>query len=224
MLHLDKISKSYRQDKLILPILENMSLKIDQGEILAIVGASGSGKSTLLNIMGLLDPPDAGGIYLDGQSIHDAGEQVQAELRNRHFGFVFQSFNLLPHLSALDNVGLPLLYRGTAKTQRRRIAAGLLERVGLSERMHHFPDALSGGQKQRVAIARALIAQPRILLADEPTGNLDPQAAAGVLDLLAVLNREAQVSIAIVTHDASVSARAHRVLRVERNGVAAGPA
>jgi putative ABC transport system ATP-binding protein len=164
--------------------------------------------------LGLLDIPDSGSVIYQGSAVHDLDERVQAEIRNCHFGFVFQSFNLLPRLSALDNVGLPLLYRGIGKAERRRMAYPLLERVGLEERADHLPDALSGGQKQRVAIARALVGKPRLVLADEPTGNLDPKSAKGILDLLGELNREAGVSVILVTHDPSISARCHREIMV----------
>lgn len=183
--------------------------------MVAIIGASGSGKSTLLNIMGLLDAPDSGHVFYDGQTIHDAEEGVQAKIRNQYFGFVFQAFNLLPHLSAIDNVGLPLLYRGLSKIDRRRLAWKQLDRVGLSDRAEHLPDALSGGQKQRVAIARALIGKPRLILADEPTGNLDPLTAGDVLALLSDLNRTEGVSIAIVTHDTAISQQCQRVIRID---------
>ncbi len=216
MLRLDRVSKGYLLNGHPVPVLEEVSLEIAEGEMCALVGASGSGKSTLLNLMGLLDSPDRGAIFYQGRTVHDANERIQAEIRNRHFGFVFQSFNLMPHLSALDNVGLPLLYRGATKSERRQVAYNLLERVGLGNRAEHFPDALSGGQKQRVAIARALIGRPRLILADEPTGNLDPQAAGDILDLLATLNSEERVSVVIVTHDMAISARCHRALRVER--------
>jgi len=219
MLRLDRVSKTYRQNGHDIPVLHEISLTIGDGEMCSIVGASGSGKSTLLNIMGLLDIPDTGSVIYQGTAVHDVDERVQAEIRNRHFGFVFQSFNLLPRLSALDNVGLPLLYRGICKAERRRIAYPLLERVGLGERADHFPDALSGGQKQRVAIARALIGKPQLVLADEPTGNLDPKSAQDVLDLLGELNREAGVSVVIVTHDSTISARCHREIRVGQQHV-----
>ena len=214
MLRLDRVSKTYRQNGHDIPVLHEISLSVDDGEMCSIVGASGSGKSTLLNIMGLLDIPDSGSVIYQGRAVHDVNDRVQAEIRNRHFGFVFQSFNLLPRLSALDNIGLPLLYRGIGKVERRRMAYPLLERVGLGERADHLPDALSGGQKQRVAIARALIGKPRLVLADEPTGNLDPKSAEDVLNLLGELNREEGVSVIIVTHDPAISAKCHREILV----------
>ena len=214
MLKLEQISKTYLRDGNSVPVLQDVSLDVADGEMCAVIGASGSGKSTLLNIMGLLDKPDCGSVFYQGRPVHDAGERTQAEFRNLHLGFVFQSFNLLPRLSALDNVGLPLLYRGMGKAQRRRLAYSWLERVGLANRADHLPDALSGGQKQRVAIARALIGMPRLVLADEPTGNLDPRSAEDVLSLLVELNRESGVSVVIVTHDPGVSVRCHREILV----------
>lgn len=219
MLRLDRVSKTYRENGKDISVLQEVSLSVIDGEMCSIVGASGSGKSTLLNIMGLLDTPDSGAVIYQGNSVHDVDERTQAEIRNRHFGFVFQSFNLLPRLSALDNVGLPLLYRGIGKTERRRMAYPLLERVGLGERADHLPDALSGGQKQRVAIARALIGKPQLVLADEPTGNLDPKSADDVLNLLGEMNREKGVSVVIVTHDPAVSAKCHREIMVEQQRV-----
>jgi putative ABC transport system ATP-binding protein len=214
MLRLERISKGYSQNGRDISVLREFSLTIENGEICSVMGASGSGKSTLLNIMGLLDAPDSGSIFYQGHAVHNMSEQVRAEIRNRYLGFVFQSFNLLPHLSALDNVGLPLLYRGISKTERRRFAYPLLERVGLRERADHFPDALSGGQRQRVAIARALIGNPQLVLADEPTGNLDSKSATDILDLLSELNSEKGVSVVIVTHDPAVSAKCHREITV----------
>lgn len=214
MLKLEQISKTYFRDGNCVPVLQDVSLEIADGEMCAVVGASGSGKSTLLNIMGLLDKPDSGSMLYQGRPLHDATDRAQAEFRNSHLGFVFQSFNLLPRLSALDNVGLPLLYRGMCKAQRRKFAHRWLERVGLGDRSEHFPDALSGGQKQRVAIARALIGSPRLVLADEPTGNLDPKSAAEIISLLSELNREGGVSVVIVTHDLSIGNHCHREIVV----------
>lgn len=194
-------------------------MKIETGEMCSITGPSGSGKTTLLNIMSLLDLPSKGRILYQGQEITRAPEPVQAHIRNRAFGFVFQSFNLLPRLSALDNIGLPLRYRGIGKTERRRMAYPLLERVGLAERGDHLPNALSGGQKQRVAIARALIGGPKILFADEPTGNLDGDSTRNILSLLDELNREINVSVVVVTHDLNISARYARQIVVSNGGV-----
>lgn len=219
MLRLDRVSKTYNQNKSDICVLHEISLLIEDGEMCSIVGASGSGKSTLLNIMGLLDLPDSGSVIYQGQAIHNVDGRIQAEIRNQYFGFVFQSFNLLPRLSALDNVGLPLLYRGIGKKERRRMAYPLLERVGLGDRADHLPDALSGGQKQRVAIARALIGKPKLVLADEPTGNLDSKSTEDILDLLSELNREANVSVVIVTHDPAISAKCLREILVDQQHV-----
>ncbi len=214
MLRLDRISKAYRSGSGTVPVLQGVCLEIGVGEMCAIVGASGSGKSTLLNIMGLLDAPDDGTVLYQGRPVHDADARTRADLRNRHIGFVFQSFNLLPRMSALDNVGLPLLYRGVGKSERRRQARSWLERVGLDDRAEHLPDSLSGGQKQRVAIARALIGSPHLVLADEPTGNLDPKAAQDVLGLLSELSRESGVAVVIVTHDPAISGECQREITV----------
>ncbi len=214
MLRLDRISKAYRSGSGTVPVLQGVCLEIGAGEMCAIVGASGSGKSTLLNIMGLLDAPDDGTVLYQGHPVHDADAKTRADLRNRHIGFVFQSFNLLPRMSALDNVGLPLLYRGIGKSERRRQARSWLERVGLADRAEHLPDSLSGGQKQRVAIARALIGSPHLVLADEPTGNLDPKAAQDVLSLLGELSRESGVAVVIVTHDPAISGECQREITV----------
>ena len=220
MLMLDNICKSYRLGSHTVPVLTGVSLEIESGEMCAIIGPSGSGKTTLLNIMSLLDLPSKGRILYRGQDITHASEPVQAKIRNRAFGFVFQSFNLLPRLSALDNIGLPLRYRGMGKAERRRMAYPLLERVGLAERGDHLPNALSGGQKQRVAIARALIGKPEIIFADEPTGNLDTDSTRNILNLLDELNRETKVSVVVVTHDLKVSARYAKKIVVSHGGVA----
>ena len=214
MLKIDSIYKDYHFKGGRISVLNNISFEIFAGEMVAIVGPSGSGKSTLLNIMSLLDKPDRGRVLYNSQSIHQADEIVQSEIRNKYFGFIFQSFNLLPHLSAVDNVGLPLLYQGLGKKNRRQIAYRLLERVGLGDRAEHLPEALSGGQKQRVAIARALICNPRIIFADEPTGNLDPDSAKEILKLLTDLNHSDGVGIIIVTHDMVISSQCQRVIRI----------
>jgi len=219
MLVLDNIYKSYSLDSHSIPVLTEVSLRIETGEMCSITGPSGSGKTTLLNIMSLLDVPSKGRVLYQGQEITHAPEPVQADIRNRAFGFVFQSFNLLPRLSALDNIGLPLRYRGMNKTERRRMAYPLLEMVGLADRGDHLPNALSGGQKQRVAIARALIGKPEIIFADEPTGNLDTDSANNILSLLDELNRETNVSVVVVTHDLNISARYAKQIVVSNGGV-----
>lgn len=222
MLVLDNVCKSYSQGGHEVPVLTAVSLKIETGEMCSITGPSGSGKTTLLNIMSLLDSPGAGRILYQGQDITHAPEPLQANIRNRAFGFVFQSFNLLPRLSALDNIGLPLRYRGIGKIERRRMAYPLLERVGLADRADYLPNALSGGQKQRVAIARALIGNPEIIFADEPTGNLDADSTNNILNLLDELNRETNVSVVVVTHDLNIGARYPKRIVVSDAGVTVG--
>ncbi|HEX5336826.1 MAG TPA: ABC transporter ATP-binding protein [Gallionella sp.] len=223
MLVLDNVCKSYSLGSHKVPVLTAVSLKIGAGEMCSITGPSGSGKTTLLNIMSLLDVPGEGRVLYQGQDITHAPEPLQADIRNRAFGFVFQSFNLLPRLSALDNIGLPLRYRGIGKSERRRLAYPLLERVGLADRADHLPNALSGGQRQRVAIARALIGQPEIIFADEPTGNLDTDSTSNILNLLDELNRETNVSVVVVTHDVNIGTRYAKQIVVSNGSVAVYP-
>ncbi|ERO60070.1 ABC transporter ATP-binding protein [Pseudomonas piscis] len=218
MISLQGIGKSYRLAEQPLHILKNVSLSIDAGESCAILGASGSGKSTLLNILGLLDLPDSGDYRFAGHDIFRASPDQLAAIRNRQIGFVFQSFNLLPRLSALDNVALPLSYRGVARRESLERAMYVLDQVGLGQRADHRPADLSGGQRQRVAIARALVGEPSVILADEPTGNLDSHTARDIMDLLLSLNRERQVTLIIVTHDPGIAQRLERQIRVN-NGV-----
>ncbi len=218
LISLQGIGKSYRLAEQPLHILKNVSLSIDAGESCAILGASGSGKSTLLNILGLLDLPDSGDYRFAGHDIFRASPDQLAAIRNRQIGFVFQSFNLLPRLSALDNVALPLSYRGVARRESLERAMHVLDQVGLGQRADHRPADLSGGQRQRVAIARALVGEPSVILADEPTGNLDSHTALDIMDLLLSLNRERQVTLIIVTHDPGIAQRLERQIRVN-NGV-----
>ena len=213
---LQSIGKSYRLADQPLHILQDVCLRIEAGESCAILGASGSGKSTLLNILGLLDLPDSGHYRFAGHDILNASPDQLAALRNQQIGFVFQSFNLLPRLSALDNVALPLSYRGVPRGESLQRARHLLERVGLAERAEHRPADLSGGQRQRVAIARALVGEPSLILADEPTGNLDSHTAQDIMDLLLTLNRERRVTLIIVTHDAQIAQRLTRQIRVHQ--------
>jgi len=205
------LARTYRRGSIAVPVLEAVDLELAEGEWLAVLGPSGSGKSTLLNIVGLLDRPDAGVYELAGEDVSDLGDTRRAELRNRRIGFVFQSFNLLPRTSALENVAAPLLYRGIRRAARLRQALVALERVGLAERADHDPTELSGGQLQRVAIARALVTEPALLLADEPTGNLDSRSGAEVLELFAALHR-AGTSVLLIIHDFVVAGRAQRRL------------
>jgi putative ABC transport system ATP-binding protein len=203
------LARTYRRGSIAVPVLEAVDLELAAGEWLAVLGPSGSGKSTLLNLLGLLDRPDAGVYELAGEDVSDLGDTRRAELRNRRIGFVFQSFNLLPRTSALENVAAPLLYRGVRRPARLARARETLERVGLGDRADHDPTELSGGQLQRVAIARALVGEPALLLADEPTGNLDSRSGAEVLELFAGLHR-AGSTVLMITHDPVVASRAQR--------------
>jgi ABC-type lipoprotein export system ATPase subunit len=213
MIELREIGKTYtRPTGETVHALKNVSLKIERGEMIAIVGSSGSGKSTLMNILGLLDQPELGEYCFDGKSLAALGAREQARFRNQKVGFVFQAFHLLPRASALENVELPLLYSDRASI------AGLgkraLEAVGLGDRIHHTPAELSGGQQQRVAIARALVNEPDLLLADEPTGNLDPRSALEIMALFQALNRAGR-TVVLVTHDADMAAHCRRMARIE---------
>jgi putative ABC transport system ATP-binding protein len=205
------VARTYRRAAIAVPVLEAVDLELAEGEWVAVLGPSGSGKSTLLNILGLLDRPDAGIYELAGEDVSDVGDTRRAELRNRRIGFVFQSFNLLPRTSALENVAAPLLYRGVRRAARLARARDTLERVGLADRVDYDPSELSGGQLQRVAIARALVGEPALLLADEPTGNLDSRSGAEVLDLFAALH-QAGSTVLMITHDPNVAGRAQRRL------------
>ncbi|WP_225085885.1 ABC transporter ATP-binding protein [Pectobacterium colocasium] len=212
---LQGISHTYRTGVSSQSVLHNISLSIPAGQSCAIVGASGSGKSTLLNIIGLLDQPVSGRLLLAGQDMSQASADERAIVRNQVIGFVFQSFNLLPRLDALDNVALPLTYRGISRQAARLAAQIQLARVGLAERTHHRPADLSGGQRQRVAIARALVGEPALLLADEPTGNLDSQTADDIIALLLALNREQGTTLVMVTHDEGMACRMARCIHVQ---------
>jgi putative ABC transport system ATP-binding protein len=214
MLMLRDINQSYRRGAQIVPVLSHVNLLISRGETCALVGASGSGKSTLLNILGLLEAPASGQLMFAGQDLQRATPDQLAHRRNRDIGFVFQAFNLLPRLSALDNVALPLSYRGLSRQQARLRALEQLALVGLADRANHRPADLSGGQRQRVAIARALVGQPRLILADEPTGNLDSHTANEIMALLLELNRQQGVTLVMVTHDTALAARLDRQIRV----------
>ena len=200
--------------------LAGASIRVDAGEFVAIIGPSGSGKSTLMNILGCLDRPTSGTYVLDGTPVEELDDHDLAIVRSRMIGFVFQSYNLIPRTSALDNVATPLLYQGVPKRERIERAKAALERMGLADRMGHEPSELSGGQQQRVAIARALVTQPRLILADEPTGNLDSSTGEEVLDLFHELN-EAGATIVLITHDADIAVRASRQIHVRDGRIAA---
>lgn len=208
------VTRTYEMGGTLVQALRGVSLRIDAGEFVAIVGPSGSGKTTLMNLLGCLDRPTSGQLRVDGVDATSLGDHGLATLRNSAVGFVFQSFQLLSRTSAVENVALPLIYRGLARRERRVRAEAALQAVGLGERMRHRPTQLSGGEQQRVAIARALVGQPRLLLADEPTGNLDSVTGAEVLHLFARLHDEQQVAVVLVTHDRDVAARADRQIRM----------
>jgi putative ABC transport system ATP-binding protein len=208
------LRKDYRVGDVTVPALRGVDLTIDKGGFVAVVGASGSGKSTLMNILGLLDQPTAGRYLLAGEDVSTLDRDRRAVLRNRMIGFVFQSFNLLPRTTALENVELPLLYNGAhlPTAERDRRARGLLELVGLGGRVHHTPAQLSGGQQQRVAIARALVNSPELLLADEPTGNLDSRTSVEIMEILQRLNRETGLTVLLITHERDIAEYAERVI------------
>ncbi|HTN02281.1 MAG TPA: ABC transporter ATP-binding protein [Planctomycetaceae bacterium] len=215
------VEKAYRKGAHLVPVLHGVDISARKGEFLSIVGQSGSGKSTLLHLIGLLDGPDEGEIHLDGQRIDDLPARTRDELRNRVFGFVFQFYHLLPELSLIENVLSPLMIRHSVFSywkQRRAFndaAREMIDRVGLGHRLSHRPSELSGGEMQRAAIARALVARPEILLADEPTGNLDAGSGREIMDLLVRLNEQEALTIIMVTHDAAVAAQAHRTVRLK---------
>jgi putative ABC transport system ATP-binding protein len=213
MIKMDSVSKIYRTSEIETMALENVNLTVERGEFLSIMGPSGCGKSTLLNIIGLLDTPTTGAIMINGTDTSRLKDRQMAAFRNETLGFVFQSFHLINSLNVMDNVELPLLYRGTGSSERKRLAQKMLERVGLSHRMRHFPTQLSGGQCQRVAIARAIVGNPQILLADEPTGNLDSRMGAEVMELLHQLNREDGRTIVMVTHNEEQARKTSRTIR-----------
>ncbi|MGE5180939.1 MAG: ABC transporter ATP-binding protein [Acidobacteriota bacterium] len=213
MLRLDKVNKYYRVGTHSLHVLRDVDFEVADGELVAIMGASGSGKSTLLNILGILDDYESGEYWLDDTLIRNLSERRAAHYRNRFIGFVFQSFNLLPFKTALENVALPLYYQGVTRRKRNQIAMQYLDRVGLREWADHTPAEMSGGQKQRVAIARALIGKPRLILADEPTGALDSETSQQIMSLLADINSTG-ITTLVVTHDPEVAARTRRTIRL----------
>ena len=213
LLELKHIYKNYRQDKIVVPVLKDINISIDEGEYVAIMGPSGSGKTTLMNIIGCLDRPTEGEYFLENESIVNYTENQLSDLRLKTLGFVFQSFNLPPKQTALDNVALPLSYAGVPVKKRRQIAFQTLQRVGLEDRVNFKPSQLSGGQQQRVAIARALVNNPKIILADEPTGALDSKSGTQVMKLFERLNEEG-VTVIMITHDANIAGHAKKVLRI----------
>ena len=213
ILNLSHIYKDYQQDKLVVPVLKDVSLQVEEGEYVAIMGPSGSGKTTLMNIIGCLDLPTKGEYQLSGEDVLKCKDRELADVRLNSIGFVFQSFHLLPRESALENVALPLIYAGVKKAERIKMAAAALERVGLADRTELKPTQLSGGQKQRVAIARAMVNNPKILLADEPTGALDSRSGKQIMELFEKLNEEG-VTIVMITHDENIASHAKRIVHI----------
>jgi putative ABC transport system ATP-binding protein len=214
MIRLENVDKVYRTERVETLALQNINLDVTQGEFISIMGPSGCGKSTLLNLIGLLDAPSSGTLALDGEALAKSGDKKLSKVRNEKLGFVFQSFHLVPDLTVVDNVEIPLLYRKMGSAERRRLALAALDRVGLASRVHHFPTQLSGGQQQRVAIARAIVGRPRVLLADEPTGNLDSQMGDEIMEILHALNRDDKTTIVMVTHDDRFAKQTNRIVRL----------
>lgn len=213
LIRVQDLHKIYNPGENEVRALDGITLEIERGEFVAIVGHSGSGKSTLMNMLGCLDIPTTGNYFLDGQDVSRLSDNQLSDIRNKKIGFIFQGFNLIPNLDALGNVELPLIYRGMGRQQRRKAAVEALERVGLKKRMKHKPGELSGGQQQRVAVARAVAAQPPIILADEPTGNLDSHSTVDIMNILKGLHQSGRTVI-IITHDDDIAEQAHRVVRI----------
>ena len=220
IIRLRNVSRTYEMGHVLVPALEDVSLDVHPGEFVAIVGPSGSGKSTMMNILGCLDRPTAGSYELAGTPVAELDDDGLAQLRSRTIGFVFQSYNLLPRTTALENVATPLLYQGIGRTERARRATAALERLGLGDRITHEPTELSGGQQQRVAVARALVTEPAMILADEPTGNLDSRSGADVMAVLRELHETGR-TIVLITHDADVAASASRQVHLRDGRIAA---
>lgn len=219
MIHLRQLNKAYHVGGQPLPVLKSLDLDVAEGEFMSIMGSSGSGKSTLLNVLGLLDVYDSGTYELDGVLVRDLSERRAARLRNRKLGFVFQAFHLIPYKTAWENVALPLTYQRVGRRARKERALALLDRVDLGDRVEHLPGELSGGQKQRVAIARALVTEPKVLLADEPTGALDSTTSTRIMDLLQEVAAEGR-TVLIVTHESEVAQRTHRIVRLHDGVIA----
>src|SRR3989338_2160914 len=213
VIRIEGLHKSYETSAGLFPALKNVDLGIASGEFVAIMGPSGSGKSTFMNLLGCLDKPSAGRYVLDSRDVAELGKDELALLRNRTIGFVFQGFNLLPRMTLLENVALPLIYRGVEREERQRRAQELLAKVGLEDKANSMPNKISGGQQQRVAIARALVNRPRLILADEPTGNLDSHTSGGIMHLFTQLNQEDGITIVLVTHEADIAAYTNRLVR-----------
>jgi putative ABC transport system ATP-binding protein len=214
MIKLDAVEKVYRTDRIETTALRNINIEVKAGEFVSIMGPSGSGKSTLLHVMGLLDVPTRGRVRVGDQDITSVKDRALARIRNEHIGFVFQTFHLIGDLTVLDNVEIPLLYRSLPRAERRGHALAALERVGLASRVRHYPGQLSGGQQQRVAIARAIVGKPRVLLADEPTGNLDSQMGDEIMAVLQDLNAREHTTVVMVTHDARQAEKTNRIVRL----------
>jgi putative ABC transport system ATP-binding protein len=214
MIQLKDVEKVYRTDRIETVALAGVNLDVAEGDFVSIMGPSGSGKSTLLHVIGLLDVPTKGSVALAGRTLTSYGDRALAKVRNRDIGFVFQTFHLISDLSVVDNVEIPLLYRRVSGAERRKLALAALDRVGLSSRVHHFPSQLSGGQQQRVAIARAIAGTPRVLLADEPTGNLDSQMGDEIMGILADLNQRERCTVVMVTHDLRQAEKTRRIIRL----------
>ena len=212
---LDNVVKIYKMDSVETIALNGVSLRVEKGEFIAIMGPSGSGKSTMMHLMGCLDRPTSGKIYFEGKDVSTLSDDELAEIRNKKIGFVFQSFYLLPRYDALQNVELPLIYRGVPPKERREKAKLILEKIGLGDRLHHRPTQLSGGQQQSVAIARALIVDPVVLLADEPTGNLDSKSSHEIMELISRLHKEENLTIVLVTHEADIASYAEKIIRMQ---------
>ncbi|ACI19596.1 ABC transporter ATP-binding protein [Dictyoglomus thermophilum] len=212
---LENVVKIYKMDGVETVALNGVSLRVKRGEFIAIMGPSGSGKSTMMHLMGCLDRPTSGKIYFEGKDVSQLSDDELAEIRNKKIGFVFQSFYLLPRYDAIQNVELPLIYRGVPPKERKEKAKLMLERMGLGDRLHHRPTQLSGGQQQRVAIARALIVDPVVLLADEPTGNLDSKSSHEIMELISKLHKEENLTIILVTHEIDIASYAEKIVRMQ---------